>query len=660
MSSEREMSKFPPMEFPSVKWVGRRMRYPVRKTSELTLTGSSSVTSQDLMVDNVPLPESYRSRKAPEPCQLEVRQRSESFDRTRISSFGAGSPLETVRDTPRGRGVTVTVTVTVRAEKRQSRKRGRLSSSQESTEHVRKVQRRVLPEVPYVQAGAVGRNNTPTQRHSPSWKSGPEVRRRVPPRTKSAAASQRFHRGRGDRKSVCPLPGCTTRSRKLKMHVQQAHLPIYFDERIQPLTKEVVEDRMRALYCLSGMILGPGSTLKELQHHLNTSHRIPADCTVTQKASENLRRMCRSQGWRVPAQFQLQPMNSLACLVHWRALVALLVDLDWHQLKEFRTLLEPVGERVRRQLERINVHAVKASTSPVERRTADLVPTRSCQESSDEEFPVEAAQHSSLNLPEAIDSHCQHDRMSGDILGRRYDTLVEELFNHPQTQDQAQTRVENEGGVMFYCDPATYPRQIDDNPSWKTAIGIHPKHVRDFGHTELGRMVDLLTSSSNVRALGVVGLDRTTPPHTWAKQEQVLKTVLRLQLMDQVVVLELRGTSRDPYGSDVHRYGIQLMRTARPPTQVVHVYNFTGKVSDVAAWRQDFPKTYFSFNTKVETFDWLQLEGLRAVPLKRLLLETDSHHIRDIAVIVARARGISVREVLHYTTSNARAIYWIR
>ncbi|XP_071100930.1 uncharacterized protein [Haliotis cracherodii] len=659
MSSEREMSKFPPMEFPGVKWVGRRMRYPVWKTSELTLTRSSSDTSRDLMVDNVPLPESYQSRKTPEPCRLEVRQRSESFDRTRISS----SKGRTVRDTPRGRGVTGLL---FPAEKRQSRKRGRLSSSQESTEHVQKVQRRVLPEVPYVQAGAVGRNNPPTWRHSPSLKSGPEVRRRVPPRTKSAAASKRSHWGRGDRKSVCPLPGCTTRSRKLKMHVQQAHLPIYFEERIQPLTKEVVEDRMRALNCLSGMILGPGSTLKELQHHLNTSRRIPADSTVTQEASENLRRMCRSQGWRVPAQFQLQPMNSLACLVHWRVLVALLVDLDRHQLNQFRTLLEPVGERVRRQLERINVRAVKASTSPVERRTADLVPTRSCQESSDEEFPVDAAQHSSLNLPEAIDSHCHHDRPSGD-------TLVEELCNHPRAQDQVQASVEYEGGVIFYCHPATYPHQIEDNPSWKTAIGIHPKHARDFGHTELGRMVDLLTSSSNVRALGLVGLDRTTPPHTWAQQEQVLKKVLRLPLMDQVVVLELRGTSRDPYGSDVHRHGIQLMRTARPPTQVVHVYNFTGKVSAVAAWHQDFPNTYFGFNTNVETFDWLQLEGLRAVPLKRLLLETDSphlaagggwrntpHHIRDLAVIVARARGISVGEVLHYTTSNARAIYWIR
>ncbi|XP_071089009.1 uncharacterized protein [Haliotis cracherodii] len=157
-----------------------------------------------------------------------------------------------------------------------------------------------------------------------------------------------------------------------------------------------------------------------------------------------------------------------------------------------------------------------------------------------------------------------------------------------------------EGSELQFCDPVTSPCQVESNPSWKTAIEIHPKHAPEFNHTHLGEMVDLLTSSPNVRALGEVVLDRTTPSYTWGRQEEVLRKVLKFSAPDQIIVLHLRQTKDDLYGSDVHGHGIQMMRAAGSPTQVVHVHSFTWKDANVAAWLSDFPDTYLIVNAMVE------------------------------------------------------------
>lgn len=123
-----------------------------------------------------------------------------------------------------------------------------------------------------------------------------------------------------------------------------------------------------------------------------------------------------------------------------------------------------------------------------------------------------------------------------------------------------------EGSELQFRDPATYPRQVESNPSWNMAIGIHPKHAPEFYHTQLGEMVDLLNSSPNVRALGEVVLDRTTPSYTWGRQEEVFRKVLKFPAPDQIIVLHLRETKDDLYGSDAHGHGIQMMRAAGSPT----------------------------------------------------------------------------------------------
>ncbi|XP_046345450.2 putative deoxyribonuclease tatdn3-B [Haliotis rufescens] len=214
------------------------------------------------------------------------------------------------------------------------------------------------------------------------------------------------------------------------------------------------------------------------------------------------------------------------------------------------------------------------------------------------------------------------------------------------------------GGVIVFSDPANYPSQVEGDPKWKTVVGIHLTHAGGFNHQQLGELVDLLTASPNAQALGEVGLDRTTPSHTWGRQEEVLQKVLKIPSTDQK-------------SSCFTCLGTEMIRMDRM-CKVTHLHSFTGEAANVNAWFADFLQAYFSVNTMVEGFDRGQREGLRSVSKNRLLLETDAPHLspggedintphrtEDVAVLVARARGTSLEEVLYCSTSNARAIYRI-
>ncbi|XP_071099071.1 uncharacterized protein [Haliotis cracherodii] len=272
--------------------------------------------------------------------------------------------------------------------------------------------------------------------------------------------------------------------------------------------------------------------------------------------------MCHHQKWSVPREFKLRPVNSLACLAHWRVLVALLSELEGPRRNEFRTMLEPVGKRGRQETLRFQGREEgRRDKSP---KAAGRLVTWSASSE------VEATSDEEQGL-EAIDVHFHLDRTGRDLLGQRRGLSVDDLLDHPRAKK----------GVQKPVQLATYPSRVDNDPKWKVAVGVHPQHAGDFDHQQLGQLVDLLTSSPNVRALGEVGLDRTTPSHTWARQEEVLRKVITIPTDDQILMLHLRGSKGDPYGSDVQGLALRLVKETLPPTRVVHLHSFTGRASDV-------------------------------------------------------------------------------
>ena len=105
--------------------------------------------------------------------------------------------------------------------------------------------------------------------------------------------------------------------------------------------------------------------------------------------------------------------------------------------------------------------------------------------------------------------------------------------------------------------------------------------------------------------------------------------------------------------------------------QLIQLHCFQGPASEVTRWLDAFPNTYFSVGGIVKTLTPEHLEGLRAIPTDRLLLETDSpylpldptmwvntpRYLGDIAVAVAQARGMDLGQVAAATLINSDNIF---
>ena len=254
---------------------------------------------------------------------------------------------------------------------------------------------------------------------------------------------------------------------------------------------------------------------------------------------------------------------------------------------------------------------------------------------------------------DAYDSHFHIDRI-GSKLGRQL--TLNGLLNL-STTPKASQKVSLKGGTLVYCDPATYPRSIVTTDGWATAIGFHPRHAMDFSDNVYGQIKNLLRQNPGL-SLGEIGLDRTEPKGTWLCQETVLKKLLGLAIVDQPIVLHVRGQDGDHGSGDVYSRCLAILRECiRFREQSIHLHCFGGLSDQVRQWRSEFPNTFFGFTGNAVHFSAEQTESLREVPDHRLLVETDSpylsvdrevfpntpHYIGHVAAVIATYRNTTVK-----------------
>ena len=240
----------------------------------------------------------------------------------------------------------------------------------------------------------------------------------------------------------------------------------------------------------------------------------------------------------------------------------------------------------------------------------------------DPESLVPLLQNQGTAFPPAFDSHFHLDRTARQLWEGRGDMTLEDILQHPLTSCPKNT-AELVGGVMVFSDPESgFTIPLMDG-KWKIAIGVHPRKAVGCPEHHLARIKALLDTNPLVKALGEIGLDRTEPENTWLDQDRLFKKLLALSRPDKVIVLHIRGSSAQ-HSSDVLLAGLHYVKKACPPNQGIHLHCFTGNKTIVEDWLDDFPNTYFGFTARVTSFNWEQREGLRAVPLNRLLIETDS------------------------------------
>jgi len=199
------------------------------------------------------------------------------------------------------------------------------------------------------------------------------------------------------------------------------------------------------------------------------------------------------------------------------------------------------------------------------------------------------------------------------------------------------------------------------------SIGVHPHYAReDIG--ELERFVELLYPENKLIAIGEIGLDYhypNDPSHD--DQIKVLKQQIELALKHDLPII---FHVRDAY-DDFWKVLDSFKDDGRQIRGVLHC--FTDTVENMKeGLRRGF---YISLNgISTFTHDKLQKEMFEAIPLDKILLETDAPwltpyplrgrtkinepaYIREIAEFNSKTRHTSFEEIADVTTSNAYRLF---
>lgn len=194
------------------------------------------------------------------------------------------------------------------------------------------------------------------------------------------------------------------------------------------------------------------------------------------------------------------------------------------------------------------------------------------------------------------------------------------------------------------------------------AVGVHPESVDETPSDYREKLTELVKSSEKVRAIGEIGLDYHY--ENYDRDKQILFFRQQLELASELslpVVVHSRNASDDT---------LDILKEYRP-AGVVHCFSGSAEVA-----REVIKLGMYIGFTGVLTFKNAKkaLRALEAVPLDRLLLETDCPYMApeplrgrrcDSSMIcytaekAAQIKGVSTQELLDITCRNGMDFYHI-
>lgn len=194
------------------------------------------------------------------------------------------------------------------------------------------------------------------------------------------------------------------------------------------------------------------------------------------------------------------------------------------------------------------------------------------------------------------------------------------------------------------------------------AVGVHPESVDEIPSDYREKLTELVKSSEKVRAIGEIGLDYHY--ENYDRDKQILFFRQQLELARELslpVIVHSRNASEDT---------LDILKEYRP-AGVVHCFSGSAEVA-----REVIKLGMYIGFTGVLTFKNAKkaLRALEAVPLDRLLLETDCPYMApeplrgrrcDSSMIcytaekAAQIKGVSTQELLDITCRNGMDFYHI-
>ncbi len=197
---------------------------------------------------------------------------------------------------------------------------------------------------------------------------------------------------------------------------------------------------------------------------------------------------------------------------------------------------------------------------------------------------------------------------------------------------------------------------------FRRMAGLHPTSVKEDFEQELSLVKQRLDSCSTFVAIGEIGMDLYWDRTFEAEQKEVLRRQMQWAVeRDLPVALHIRKA---------HNEVFSLLREMGRSAYRGVMHCFGGSVQE--SQRAVEMGFYLGIGGVVTFKNATMAEVVKAIPLERLLLETDapylspvphrgqrneSAYIPLIANQVAVLKGVSVEQVAEQTTENARRLF---
>lgn len=139
------------------------------------------------------------------------------------------------------------------------------------------------------------------------------------------------------------MSNCGRRDKNLRRHSFYYHIPSVFFDRMteeQLHSLEFHSGRVDCLLTLGKLVLGPNTNLQAVCDFLNSRRLIPEDSFIPEVCLFAMQVLCKFQGWQAPEHFSVSPINSVASLMHWHPLLALLSLLSSNERGWYRSYCE--------------------------------------------------------------------------------------------------------------------------------------------------------------------------------------------------------------------------------------------------------------------------------------------------------------------------------
>jgi TatD DNase family protein len=211
--------------------------------------------------------------------------------------------------------------------------------------------------------------------------------------------------------------------------------------------------------------------------------------------------------------------------------------------------------------------------------------------------------------------------------------------------------------------------QAASHPACFAAVGLHPTHILDET-LDLGEY-ERLGRNPRVVAIGEIGLDQFRPSEreSFEKQKNVFRSLLTLaRTLNKPAIIHCRAHAGtlDTYEELVS----QLSSMKDRPQFVVHC--FMGSVKIMEELIALGGLISFTAVITLPSFTEQMEELLRAIPMERIMLETDSPYIKphgwalerntpagvwEVAQQVARVKGVTVAAVARATAERSEDFF---